>query len=695
MDATVGNEYSHELNNTKSRVEPPSRAALFLLTKSVQFELLALANYMELQFWNLTTKLFGKLSRFGNRAGLISFALIALCTTIGNAQYQPKEHHFSGTDLAPGTIAFQSLLTNPQWTGKVQPVKLLLPDGATAGTWQGNWVDADYANPTVAMSIGPLYRFRGTGFPRQPNIEIFPTVELISCMNPPADMELRFPIPVAISDEDIAQVAKGRMVTKVVYLENPETALPYRQRVNDQPFFDVSDVEDPLRVAERLGRPVAIVRIGTRLPSAEELNLQNSNAIPMTVFPELAAKELDSRVETVAFHTVNTQDPSIGSVVLPSTSGSRLKLPVRQATFRFSRPEVMRLPSAAKTSGLPADGLVVAERSTTQDPVYANATGPVVNPCDNCPTLQFAEPYRRDEFLLDGGDRRNAVIVREDWKVLGLDSEDTIAHYDTQDGRRLVSPSNRVAIYSPRFAAVRRVSQPSSESSPMRVAKMNDKIQLEAARGKDFSSTTLQRMQVGRNVGATRANGLEDKTRGIAADNVTHLFGAREYFQPYENFRIMKYGEHSGAESARLDLGMTAARVWEDNLGLQIAANKTQPIIVRESARVQEIVTVKLENGESKLQVVKVASKIAAQPGEEIEFTIRFDNVGDQAIGNVTIIDSLTTRLEYVSDSAECTLHADFSSERNEGDSLVLRWEIRDSLAVGKGGLIRFRCRVR
>ena len=415
----------------------------------------------------------------------------------------------------------------------------------------------------------------------------------------------------------------------------------------------------------------------------------------MTVFPELAAKELDSRVETVAFHTVNTQDPSIGSVVLPSTSGSRLKLPVRQATFRFSRPEVMRLPSAAKTSGLPADGLVVAERSTTQDPVYANATGPVVNPCDNCPTLQFAEPYRRDEFLLDGGDRRNAVIVREDWKVLGLDSEDTIAHYDTQDGRRLVSPSNRVAIYSPRFAAVRRVSQPSSESSPMRVAKMNDKIQLEAARGKDFSSTTLQRMQVGRNVGATRANGLEDKTRGIAADNVTHLFGAREYFQPYENFRIIKHGEHSVAESARLDLGMTAARVWEDNLGLQIAAHKTQPIIVRESARVQEIVTVKLENGESKLQVVKVASKIAAQPGEEIEFTIRFDNVGDQAIGNVTIIDSLTTRLEYVSDSAECTLHADFSSERNEGDSLVLRWEIRDSLAVGKGGLIRFRCRVR
>ena len=42
-----------------------------------------------------------------------------------------------------------------------------------------------------------------------------------------------------------------------------------------------------------------------------------------------------------------------------------------------------------------------------------------------------------------------------------------------------------------------------------------------------------------------------------------------------------------------------------------------------------------------------------AQPGEEVEFTLRFDNVGDRVIGNVTIIDSLTTRLEYVDGTPE------------------------------------------
>ena len=49
-----------------------------------------------------------------------------------------------------------------------------------------------------------------------------------------------------------------------------------------------------------------------------------------------------------------------------------------------------------------------------------------------------------------------------------------------------------------------------------------------------------------------------------------------------------------------------------------------------------------------RLRLIKLASCGHAQPGEEIEFTLRFDNIGDQTIGNVTIVDNLTTRLEYV-----------------------------------------------
>jgi hypothetical protein len=61
----------------------------------------------------------------------------------------------------------------------------------------------------------------------------------------------------------------------------------------------------------------------------------------------------------------------------------------------------------------------------------------------------------------------------------------------------------------------------------------------------------------------------------------------------------------------------------------------------------------------------------------------------------VTIVDNLTTRLEYVADSQESSLQADFLTQPNDGDSLVLRWEIIDPLPPGQGGTISFKCRVR
>ena len=83
--------------------------------------------------------------------------------------------------------------------------------------------------------------------------------------------------------------------------------------------------------------------------------------------------------------------------------------------------------------------------------------------------------------------------------------------------------------------------------------------------------------------------------------------------------------------------------------------------------------------------MVKVASTPFAQPGDEVDFTIRFDNVGDQTIGNVTIVDSLNTRLEYVPDSAQCSVDAQFSTQPNEGDSVVVRCEVTNPLEARQG----------
>ena len=87
--------------------------------------------------------------------------------------------------------------------------------------------------------------------------------------------------------------------------------------------------------------------------------------------------------------------------------------------------------------------------------------------------------------------------------------------------------------------------------------------------------------------------------------------------------------------------------------------------------------------------------RVVGLPGDTVEITIRFRNVGPVPIGNVKIIDSLAGRLEYVEDSQRCSLRALFTGDDNLVGSEKLRWEIREELTPGDGGEIRFECLVR
>jgi uncharacterized repeat protein (TIGR01451 family) len=96
-----------------------------------------------------------------------------------------------------------------------------------------------------------------------------------------------------------------------------------------------------------------------------------------------------------------------------------------------------------------------------------------------------------------------------------------------------------------------------------------------------------------------------------------------------------------------------------------------------------------------RLRLVKLASCDHALPGEEVEFVLRFDNIGDQTIGNVTIVDNLSTRLEYIEGSAQSSVDARFFTIPNDAGSTVLRWEITGEVQPREGGVLRFRTRVR
>ena len=304
-------------------------------------------------------------------------------------------------------------------------------------------------------------------------------------------------------------------------------------------------------------------------------------------------------------------------------------------------------------------------------------------------------PWPRDEYLFDGGDQDVPVEVGADFTVGGLDLEDTIGHFDTLDGRTIVSPSNRVPIYAPRFAAVRKVYGFVQHEGHQKSAGVEMPTRLLLHEDVEIATTSLQQIQPQGKNGTKSSSTFRERTRGINISSRRIVRGLDNGFLPYEDFRVIRHGQYDNSEKARLSRNIDAAIVWSHKQAVQVTIDGIEAAEHRGTARTDEAILYERPDGKPALRVVKVASTSDAKPGDEIDFTIRFDNVGTEKIGNVTIIDNLTTRLEYILDTAQCSLGANFFTIENEGDSLILRWEIIEPMKTGDGGIIRFKCRVR
>ncbi|MCA9240289.1 MAG: DUF11 domain-containing protein [Planctomycetales bacterium] len=298
-----------------------------------------------------------------------------------------------------------------------------------------------------------------------------------------------------------------------------------------------------------------------------------------------------------------------------------------------------------------------------------------------------------DEWICDGGDYYAPAGVRDDWSIGGLEQEDTIAHYDTLDGRVLVKPTNRVCIYAPRFGAVRRVVTLHEQNQRDFVGVMEDDTMLALAAKNRTPGTSLQNLQPVAKVGDLPPSLLLERQQAGEMEArvvVRELVGM---IKPYCDFQVIKLGLMDNAEKPWLAQSALAAITWTADQAVQVTIeSKAASVLV---SSVQPGMLYNIPGGKPCLRIVKLASKKDALPGEEIEFTLRFDNVGTEAIGNVTIVDNLSTRLEYVPNTAQASLSADFSTDDNAGGSLVLRWEIEKPLEPGDGGVLQFKALVR
>jgi len=307
----------------------------------------------------------------------------------------------------------------------------------------------------------------------------------------------------------------------------------------------------------------------------------------------------------------------------------------------------------------------------------------------------LAGPWPRDEYICDGGDDASAVEVAYDWTVRGLDPEDTVVHFDTLDGRTEVEASNRVCIYAPRFASVRQVRGLLQNEARDQLASAVREIRPQAQELRLPPDAVNQPLAAQRQVQVGVPTIFRQRQRGIGLENRQALVEFRNRFLPFEDFLIIRQGVFQADEKARLAEHVDAAISWSDHKAVQVVIERQQAVLAQGVQQPEAVYRYELPPGKPRVRIVKVASRKDALPGETVDFTIRFDNIGTETIGNVTVVDHLTPRLEYAADSAQCTLGAEFITRETSDGAQVLRWEVTDPLEPGQGGIIRFRCVVR
>ncbi|MEC9096901.1 MAG: DUF11 domain-containing protein [Planctomycetota bacterium] len=304
-------------------------------------------------------------------------------------------------------------------------------------------------------------------------------------------------------------------------------------------------------------------------------------------------------------------------------------------------------------------------------------------------------PFPDDEYVYQGGDGYQLTNVAQDFSIDNLDEEDTIAHYHTLDGDIEVKPTNRIPIYAPRFASTRRIDGLNQYRQQDHVYAVDSPLALDGTTKIVGQEQVKQHVSSQRNI-STSAGALykENQKPRDMTRQVTSTEGS-QMVKPQVGDLLNTKVNIQNSQEAQLSIQRQTALDQTDEETVKEFAYDLLPYRMLGNNKIQTNYHYEIAEGNSRLDIKKVASKQDALPGELLEFTITFKNTGDKAIGNVTIVDHLSRRLAYVEDSQNATVKSEFFVNPTGKDSVILRWEILDPMDVGETAAITFKCRVR
>ena len=318
----------------------------------------------------------------------------------------------------------------------------------------------------------------------------------------------------------------------------------------------------------------------------------------------------------------------------------------------------------------------------------------------NCMETIAASPFADiypDEYIFDGGDR-NAPAGYTAGQRSGFDSEDTVAGFTDHTGAARMTPSNRVAVYAPRFGSVRTVTGLQADTKIDKAVGARDSqgignVRTGNAPQENVHDTVLSGLE-----SRNRVDGMESSTPAMQTRRTDSLEQNRKVDEGHEGRHYSSYGLMERHQGLVIQQQIQNAIAWTRGQYPVLTASTTNASNINAEFKVQQTVGLEDERKtKGNIHIVKLADREIAQTGDTILFTIRFENTGDFDVYDVRIIDNLTPRLEYVSGTAQ--IDGDHPGEvvvedNGEGSS-ILTFSLDSSLKGHDRGEITFEARVR
>jgi len=237
------------------------------------------------------------------RLSLPALAIAAMATgSLHAQQMQPTNgRQFPLNQYSPpGMVAEWARQAGKIHPHYFQPVKLFLPSDGRV-TFYDHRPDRPVeleAPAQAALLVGRLYRFKIDNMPEFPGVEFYPSLELIDRLHPPVDKVDQFPIEFEISQEEFEFVIAGRLITKVIYLEQPQR-VPRTHLEQPRKTTTVPAAQNALAEADDRGRPMAIIRLGGRTPDVNGMDPQffgPGGPVQLSARPETVGVTSSARV---------------------------------------------------------------------------------------------------------------------------------------------------------------------------------------------------------------------------------------------------------------------------------------------------------------------------------------------------------------------------------------------------------------